>query len=51
MCAFGVSLTFKSDMENDQVALPTGVYLRNGVYQLRIKVPKDLHGVYGTDIR
>lgn len=38
-------------MENDQVALPTGVYLRSGVYQLRIKVPKDLQGVYGTEIR
>ena len=38
-------------MENDQVALPTGVYLRNGVYQLRIKVPKELHSLYGTDIR
>jgi len=38
-------------MENDQVALPTGVQPRNGVYQLRIKVPKDLQGVYGKEIR
>ena len=38
-------------MDNDQVALPTGVQPRNGVYQLRIKVPKDLQGLYGKDIR
>ena len=43
-----MSLTLKSDMENDQVALPTGVYLRNGVYQLRITVPKELQHLYST---
>lgn len=33
------------------MALPTGVYLRGAVYQLRIKVPKDLLSLYGKDIR
>ena len=38
-------------MENDQVALPTGVKPRNGVYQLRIIVPKELQHLYSTKNR
>jgi integrase len=34
-------------MENDQVALPTGVKPLNGVYQLRITIPKVLQPIYG----
>ena len=40
-----------SNKEEDEVAMPTGVYLRGSKWQLRVLVPRDLQALYGAPTR